>query len=415
MEHRPLFIAHGCYLDDSNGAAVASRALMEGLVRLGLGCEALTGSALEIGREIQPDVWFATRGIPFEINGGGSWTVDARGPLADVPIHYRLTERGVTVTLYRCRTSVHHTADAVEREEFLRLFEHVWKRFRPDIVVNYGGDRLAHEIRSRARARGAAVVFALHNFNYPRPEPFATADVVIVPSRFAADHYRKTLGLDCVVLPNLVDVERVRVLDRDPRCLTFVNPSYEKGVYVFARIADELGRRRPDIPLLVVESRGTERILADCGLDLRVHGNVFLMDNTPDPRAFWGVTRLCVMPSLWWENQPLVAIEAMINGVPVIGSDRGGIPETLGQAGVVLPLPDRLTPTTSLLPSAEEIEPWLEAIVHLWDDAAWYEEQRQRALAESKRWSPEELEPRYVEFFSNLRSRPDFISSASST
>ena len=44
------------------------------------------------------------------------------------------------------------------------------------------------------------------------------------------------------------------------------------------------------------------------------------------------------MPSLWWENQPLVAIEAMINGIPVIGSDRGGIPESLGEAGS-LPCP----------------------------------------------------------------------------
>ena len=52
------------------------------------------------------------------------------------------------------------------------------------------------------------------------------------------------------------------------------------------------------------------------------------------------------MPSLWWENQPLVAIEAMINGIPVIGSDRGGIPETLGEAGFCLPLPERLTPAT---------------------------------------------------------------------
>ena len=34
-------------------------------------------------------------------------------------------------------------------------------------------------------------------------------------------------------------------------------PCAEKGVYAFARIAHELGRRRPDIPLLVVESRGT--------------------------------------------------------------------------------------------------------------------------------------------------------------
>ncbi len=74
--------------------------------------------------------------------------------------------------------------------------------------------------------------------------------------------------------------------------MTFVNPSPEKGVHAFARIADELGRSRPDIPLLVVESRGSEATLLACGIDLRPHANVFLMSQTPDPRDFWGLTRV---------------------------------------------------------------------------------------------------------------------------
>ncbi len=45
----------------------------------------------------------------------------------------------------------------------------------------------------------------------------------------------------------------------------------------------------------------------------------------------------------------------MVNGVPVVGSDRGGIPEALGGAGIVLPLPDRLTPATRIPPTAEKV------------------------------------------------------------
>ena len=44
--------------------------------------------------------------------------------------------------------------------------------------------------------------------------------------------------------------------------MTFINPQPDKGAAVFARIALELGRRRPDIPLLVVEGRGTSDALA---------------------------------------------------------------------------------------------------------------------------------------------------------
>ena len=85
------------------------------------------------------------------------------------------------------------------------------------------------------------------------------------------------------------------------------------------------------------------------------------------------------MPSLWWENQPLVAIEAMINGIPVIGSDRGGIPQTLGAAGFCLPLPDQLTPATQIVPTAKEVEPWFETIIRLWDEQSLYAEQSRLA------------------------------------
>jgi len=74
----------------------------------------------------------------------------------------------------------------------------------------------------------------------------------------------------------------------------------------------------------------------------------------------------------------------------------------LGSAGIVLPLPDRITQATRILPTAEEVEPWVRAVIRLWDDAEFYEEHSRRALAESRRWDPEILEPRYVEFLRNL-------------
>lgn len=396
---RILFVAAGCYLDDSNGAAIASRAMLEWLAAQEWPAEALTGTVLDTREDVDPAAWLDRRNLAFEVGGGDSWTADARGLRPEAPTHHRSTVRGVSVSLHPGA----HGPGEQERAEFLRLLEHTLERFRPELVVNYGGDDLARIIRTRAHASGAAVVFPLHNFNYHTASPFTTADSVIVPSRFAADYYLKTLGLHCTVLPNLVDLARVRAQTQTSRYVTFVNPSYEKGVFAFARIADELGRRRPDIPLLVVEGRGSERTLADCGIDLRVHGNVSLMAHTHDPRKFWGVTRICLMPSLWWENQPLTAIEAMVNGIPVIGSDRGGLPEALGNAGVVLPLPDRITPATRILPMADEVAPWVEAVIRLWDESEHQTEYQRRAVVESQRWTPEVLGPQYLRFLSELR------------
>ena len=191
-----------------------------------------------------------------------------------------------------------------------------------------------------------------------------------------------------------------------PEYVTFINPSLQKGAYPFVRIAHELSRRRPDIPILVVQSRGNRDTLAACGLDLGHCRNIRFMPNTNDPRQFWGVTKIALMPSLCPENQPLVAVEAMINGIPIIASDWGRTPETVGDGGLVLPLPARLTPVTHMLPTAEEVQPWVEAVIRLWDDAAFYETQSAKARHEAERWHPDRLRPLYADFFANVQPQP---------
>jgi len=395
-----LFISQTCYLDTYNGASVATRALLEGLARRGWPVAAVCSTVFEGQRELDPLQWpvgldLATESIsippgPFTPQGGG-WRA------------LRRVIRGVDVLIHRSPSSRPHQPDECEAREFLKLYEVFQEEFRPDVVLSFGGDSLAAGARRLARTGGVASVFALHNFSYRDNASFTDTDAIIAPSRFAAAYYSKILRRECRALSNLVDLARVRADRRDPRYVTFVNPSYEKGVYAFARIADELGRKRPDIPLLVVESRGTERTLVDCGIDLRDHGNVSMMGHTPDPRQFWGVTKIALVPSLCWETQSLVAVEAMINGIPVIGSERGAIPETVGDAGLILGLPPRLTQATRELHTADEVRHWIKAIIGLWDDAAWYGEMSSRALAESKRWLPEVLEAQHVEFFENLR------------
>jgi len=397
---RVLLATHGFYLDDSSDAALSSRAMMEALARGGFAVHVLCGSGFDLDCESEPTAWLAERGWTFQRHGREPSESDGSGPAT--PSHVRFMVRSVPVTLHQGTTTKLHEPGEAERGEFLRLFDEALSRFRPDVVVGYGGGRLAREVFSRARARGAVTVFLLQNLYDYDAGTFADVSAVLVPSRFAATYYRDALGLDCVTLPTLVDPDRVCAERSESKFVTLVDPTVENGVYAFARIADELGRRRPDIPLLVVEGRGTEATLAGCGLDLRAHGSVNLMPHPRDPRKFWGVTRICLLPCPGLEAQPQVAIEALANGIPVVSSDRGGIPETLGKSGIILPLPERLTPATRLLPSAEEVAPWVEAVIRLWDDAKLHAEYR-RSAEEERRWAPEVLERRYIEFFRGLR------------
>lgn len=393
MSFNIFFASLCCYLDDSNGAAVASRALVELLARKGFDVEVLSGLRFDVDREVDVDALLAEKGIG-KLDPTFSYSIS----------HDRLIFHGVPITLHRTTSTRPREADERERAEFLALLEEAFERFRPDVLIGYGGDRLAREVFERARKRGIKTVFTLHNFHYLHPAPFEHVDAVIVPSHFAAQYYQDALGLECDVLPYPIDWNRAKVERVEPKFVVFLNPILEKGVFAFAKIADELGRTRPDIPFLVVESRGTEADLASCGLDLRAHGNVHLMPATSDPKSFWRVARMCLLPSFWLENQPLTAVEAMLNGIPVIGSDRGGIPETFGNAGIVLPLPARLTPNTRLLPDTEEVAPWVDTIVRLWDDEAFYREHRRRSFVEAERWNSANVEEKYVRFLKTLRA-----------
>jgi hypothetical protein len=58
-------------------------------------------------------------------------------------------------------------------------------------------------------------------------------------------------------LPPPIEPEQVIAENPQRIFLTMINPSPEKGATVFARLAEEISRQRPDLPILVIESRGT--------------------------------------------------------------------------------------------------------------------------------------------------------------
>jgi glycosyltransferase involved in cell wall biosynthesis len=393
---RLLFCSYHCYWDRSSGAALCTRELLELLARRGWACRVFGGPHLDFDEEVSLSQLFTSQQIGFEVR---QTTAGA------VPVSvFHLRHGGVPVMIYD--SPVARPFQTPTREEgicFLALYERVLKRFRPDIVLTYGGHWLAREIIAHTKRQGIPVVFALHNFEYHSAELFRPVDAVLVPSRFAKTHYRRTLGLECTAIPGPWDWERVRCPEVCGRYVTFVNPQPTKGVFVFARIAAELARRRPDIPLLVVEGRGKASWLERTGLDLRGLGNVYVMANAPDPRDFYKASRVVLMPSLWRESFPRVAVEALINGIPVLASSRGGLPETLEQAGFLFDVPERYTPESRLVPSTEEIAPWINTIIRLWDDEKLYEQERRRCLAAAEAWRPERLLPRFGEFFAQVR------------
>ncbi|MFG2943213.1 glycosyltransferase [Streptomyces sp. NPDC048282] len=65
--------------------------------------------------------------------------------------------------------------------------------------------------------------------------------------------------------------------------------------------------------------------------------NVAYVPRVYDMSPFYLGHRLLLVPSTVEDAFPRVIVEAALHGTPTIGSDRGGIPEAIGSAGIVLP------------------------------------------------------------------------------
>jgi glycosyltransferase involved in cell wall biosynthesis len=112
-----------------------------------------------------------------------------------------------------------------------------------------------------------------------------------------------------------------------------------------------------------------------------------------------------LMPSLWRETLGRVAMESLANGLPVLASDRGALPETLGDAGFVFTLPARCTPVGREVPTAREVAPWIAAVERLWDDPGFEAAHRDKARQESLRWEDGRIADEFESFFKPSRRR----------
>ena len=161
----------------------------------------------------------------------------------------------------------------------------------------------------------------------------------------------------------------------------------------FLRLADMLGGRRPDIPILVVQSGRDAGLLNSVpGIDFKRYPQIMAAPPTPQPADYLALTRVLLAPSVWAEPFGRVAAEALVNGIPPVVSDRGGLPEAVGGdfaaggAGFVRPLPECVDGQPPRLPSEEEMRPWFDTVCSLWDDTALYRlaGERGRALAAAR-------------------------------
>lgn len=185
------------------------------------------------------------------------------------------------------------------------------------------------------------------------------ADKIIVVSN-ATRKYVLSLGADSdkiVVLHNGVDTHRFRPLDKSKEkirkkldisrnskvALTVRRLVYKNGIDTLLKSAKSVVKKNSNIVFLIIgkgpDLSGTKERIQQLELEKNIKLLGFISDK--ELPAYYNAADFFILPSKSGEGSPLVSLEAMACGLPVIATDVGGIKEIIeDKYGIIVPPDD---------------------------------------------------------------------------
>ncbi len=268
------------------------------------------------------------------------------------------------------------------------------RAFRPDLVLVSSED-LSHRL-VREAARLSKVIYLAHtpqffpfgpeswNANAEASKAIRSAAAVVAIGKHMAGYIEQHAGMKATVIhpPIYGDAPFPQFGDFESGDVLMINPCAVKGISIFLGLAELL----PHQQFTALTGWGTtqedRRRLAALP-NVRVLGSVGRIDE-----VLRGA-RLLLMPSLWYEGFGLIAMEAMLRGLPVVASDSGGLKEAKAGTDFVIPvnaiaryLPefDEVHMPVPVLPE-QAVEPWVAALRQLSTENVVYEREAEHSRA----------------------------------
>jgi len=270
-------------------------------------------------------------------------------------------------------------------EAFTELVEQMIEAFEPDVVLTQLD--AAREVVAIARRRGCKTALYVLDVDYA--ENFralgSDPDVVLTVSRFARDELARRFGRESHVLHPLVDLEAYRTPRRE-ELVTMINPIPVKGVEIALALAAAL----PEQQFLFVEGWGTDPATVQ---RIEHLPNAVYLRKQLDMRTVYARTRVLLVPSQWQEAFGRVVVEAQASGIPVIASRTGGLPEAVGDGGILID--DHRDPAR-----------WLSALRGLLEDRNAWAPLSAKAIENTRRFELARELPRLIEILTASSTRP---------
>lgn len=161
-------------------------------------------------------------------------------------------------------------------------------------------------------------------------------NVYTVPSNALLKDMQKYGYKKVQLIPNFLDklvqktVERPLMGDQLIFIGRFVK---EKGIEQLIECMSIVKKEIPDSQLIII-GKGTPKETAHLqDLIDAIHGRdfIYVYEGINDSQKIELLTgsKICIIPSIWKENFPLVVLEAFASGVPVVSFNIGGLPEVI--------------------------------------------------------------------------------------
>jgi glycosyltransferase involved in cell wall biosynthesis len=260
---------------------------------------------------------------------------------ADSDIHRAAMELGLEVELVPFRNSLHLPS--------IRRIVKLLRSWRPEVVISHSGHDANNCAIAARLAQPRPLLVRARTYQHGIPHAWTynwLSDLTIVPSREMRERVMQNRkvraerihilypGQDFATIaanalqPLPETVERWLV-EHPGRVL--VHAAMLRGEKGHRFMLDVIAKLLPDFPDLryVIAGEGPERAAIEQKVrDLRLEEHVFLAGMVQPVAALLKRATMVIMPSLI-EPLGMAQIEALSLGVPVVGSNTGGIPETI--------------------------------------------------------------------------------------
>lgn len=310
--------------------------------------------------------------LNFLNESGTSMFTDLDDKLKGNETSFNLEDNGIKFIYIRTKSRKLGDMISQEQRNFYAKFCAIINAFRPDVVMGSGTDMLSMVCFDEARRRGLPTTYTLLD-GTPARFNFPNIDLVVTDSAATSNLYATKHRINSVVTGSFTEVTGPLAfggkVEHDPsnkKFITMVDPTVDKGLGIFLRLSQNVPAQARNLKFAVRESYAgqfTEQValLKDkanpnkAPFTKAALSKIFVLGPEVTDAELFESTKVLMVPSLSFESINNISREAITYGVPVLATNQTGLAESIGEAGVLVEIPEYCLNNHYMAPAAEDL------------------------------------------------------------